>query len=283
MKVDVAFEIAGGSVTGSTHVRARRKNQDAFAWARVGAGLVAVVCDGCSGSPASDVGASIAARLIVRSAATRMGTAMPPGALLAQVAEDVISHLRSLAEAMSTDGRGDGGPGEVTRYRRTVADYLLFTTVGVLVDHDVATTFSLGDGLVIVNGERTQLGPFTGNEPPYLGYALLDDVHAPRTFELGRTIPASAVDSLLIGTDGVLDLEALADRPIGDDGSTVGPLRQFWEEDRFYRNPDMVRRRLLLIGRDAAGGDGSRGAHAGGLLPDDTTLVALRPRAGRAR
>jgi hypothetical protein len=219
--------------------------------------------------------------MIVRSAATRIGSELPAEALLAEVAEEVISHLRSLAEAMSTDGRGDAGPGEATRYRRTVADYFLFTTVGVLVDHDAVTTFSLGDGLVIVNGERTRLGPFAENEPPYLGYALLDDVRAPRTFELGQSVAASALDSLLIGTDGVLDLEALADRRLGDDGGTVGPLRQFWEEDRFYRNPDMVRRRLLVIDRDAAGSDGSLSAPRGGLLPDDTTLVVLRSRGAR--
>jgi hypothetical protein len=198
------------------------------------------------------------------------------------VGEEVVFRLRSLADAMSTDGGGDGGLGEATRFRRTVADHFLFTTVGVVVDHGAATTFSLGDGLVIVNGERTRLGPFAGNEPPYLGYALLDHVPAPRTFDLGKTVPAAVLASLLIGTDGVLDLEALADRRCGHEGETVGSLRQFWEEDRFYRNPDMVRRRLFLIGRGAAGKDGSIRKDGAGILPDDTTLVVLRSRgAGR--
>jgi hypothetical protein len=260
----VRFELAAGSVPGSTHVRAGRKNQDAFCWARVGPDLVAVVCDGCSGAPHSDVGASVAARLIVRCAAALLGTDLSPGALLARVREDVVGRLRSIAEAMSTEGRGNGAPGEATRYRRTIGEHFLFTTVGVIVNASAATTFSLGDGLVVENGERRQLGPFAGNEPPYLGYALLDDRQA-QGFELGRTLHAHELDSLLVGTDGLLDLEALADRPAAPGADPVGPLRQFWEDDRFFRNQDMVRRRLTVIARGPSS-----------PLPDDTTLVVLR-------
>jgi hypothetical protein len=78
------------------------------------------------------------------------------------------------------------------------------------------------------------------------------------------------VDSLLVGTDGVLDLEALADRCAAPGAGTVGPLRQFWEDDRFFLNPDMVRRRLTVIGRGPSG-----------PLPDDTTLIVLRRACGR--
>jgi hypothetical protein len=269
------FEIAGGTVTGSAHVHAGRKNQDAFSWAKAGPDLVAVVCDGCSGAPYSDVGAAIAARLIVRSAAALLGTSARPDHLLERVRADVLQRLRSLAEAMSIEAHGvhgEGGPGEATRYRRTVGDYFLFTTVGFVLHDGAATTFSLGDGLVVVNGARTQIGPFEGNEPPYLGYSLLDDGRTPKTFDVGPTLPASELDSLLIGTDGVLDLEAIADRREageGGEGGAVAPLRQFWEEDRFFQNPDMVRRRLTMIGRGR------------GLLPDDTTLVVLRRAAPR--
>jgi len=80
--------------------------------------------------------------------------------------------------------------------------------------------------------------------------------------------------SLLLATDGALDLEALAERAgHGSAGreerqDRVAGLEQFWTEDRFFRNADMVRRRLVVSSR------GPRG----GLLPDDTTIVAVRRR-----
>jgi hypothetical protein len=131
------------------------------------------------------------------------------------------------------------------------------------------TTFSLGDGLVVLNGDRTQLGPFPNNEPPYLGYALLPGAREDLSFKIHRSIPASEVQSIVLGTDGALELDAVADRPIQGRAEAVGPLSQFWSDDRVFRNADMVRRRFAVINR------GPRG-----LLSDDTTLVVVRRKAG---
>jgi serine/threonine protein phosphatase PrpC len=269
--MDLPFEIAGGSVQGSAHALAGRNNQDAFCWARSGASLVAVVCDGCSSAPHSEVGAALGSRLLVQSIAARLGTQRSPEARLEAARADVVARLRSLAAAMSIDGTSTA-PGGATHFGQTVADHFLFTVVGALVHDGTATTFSLGDGLAVVNGERALLGPFPNNEPPYLGYALLDDGTPCPAFTLGRSLPAAELETLLLGTDGLIDLEALAERPLTAERDVVGPLRQFWEEDRFFRNADMVRRRLTIIARGA--GRETRGR----LLSDDTTLVAIRRR-----
>jgi hypothetical protein len=271
------FEIAGGSVQGSTHALAGRSNQDAFCWSARGENLIAVVCDGCSGAPQSDVGAKLASRLLVASAAARMGAGASAETLLEAVRCEVVATLRSLARAMSHEAAEDGSPGAIARYRRTAADHFLFTTVGILVDGGAATTFSIGDGLVVVNGERRRLGPFPGNAPPYLGYALLDEVRSERGFELGPTLRADDLQTVLLCTDGVLDLEAMSERALSGEGATVGPLRQFWEDDAFFRNPDRIRRRLTIINR------GRERSARGGLLPDDTTLIAVRRTRERVR
>lgn len=271
------FEIAGGSVPGHAHAAAGRNNQDAFCWASNADGLVAVVCDGCGSGARSEVGAQLGSRLLVRAATRLLGSSLAVADLLEQVRQDVLAHLRLLAREMSVESSVTAGPGSAPGFSRTVADHFLFTIVGVLITARGSTTFSLGDGLVVINGERTQLGPFPNNEPPYLGYALLSG--APergagwgRSFTVHRSMPAREVQSLVLGTDGALELEAVAERLIQGRDEPVGPLSQFWSDDRVFKNADMVRRRLAVL---------NRGTPVG-LLSDDTTLVVVRRKAAVA-
>jgi hypothetical protein len=259
------FAIAGGSVTGRAHVAAGRNNQDAFCWASDADGLVAVVCDGCSSGPHSEVGAQVGSRLLAQAATRLLRSSLDVADLLEQIRQDVLASLRVLARDMSVD---------VASFSRRVADHFLFTIVGVVITARGATTFSLGDGLVVINGERTQLGPFPNNEPPYLGYALLPGTlnrgaSEDLSFKVHRSMAPNEVQSLVLGTDGAVELEAVAERPIQGREEVVGPLSQFWRDDRFFRNPDMVRRRLAVLNR----------APRGGLLSDDTTLVVIRRKA----
>jgi hypothetical protein len=252
------FQIAGGSVTGQAHAAAGRNNQDAFSWEARGDGIVAVVCDGCGAGAHSEVGAKIGARLVAEAGARRLASEAGPADLLEQVRRDVLRRLRLFATGMSADA---SGPGAADAFARTVLDHFLFTVVGAIVTRRWAATFSLGDGLVILNGERRLLGPFPENEPPYLAYALLTP-SGERPFEIHRQVPVDDARSVLLASDGAVDLEALADTAVHGREEAVGPL------SRYFANRDMVRRRLAVVSR------GPRG----GLLPDDTTLVVVRRR-----
>jgi hypothetical protein len=254
------FEIAGGSVAGHAHLAAGRNNQDAFCWEASAGGLIAVVCDGCGSRPHSEVGALVGARLVVRALRRLRRAGLGQAGLFDDLRRSVL-----------------GGPSDGRRPRshRTVVDYLLFTIVGLIVTDRCATPFSIGDGLIVVNGEAREIGPFPDNEPPYLAYALLprglDGGRSDRTaFQVHEATPAEALRSVLIGTDGVRDLRDAEGRPIPGrsepEPEIVGPLSQFWTDDAFFRNRDMVRRRLAVL---------NRGPRAG-LLADDTTLVAVR-------
>ena len=117
---------------------------------------------------------------------------------------------------------------------------------------------------------------FPDNAPPYVAYGLLRPAEG---FAVLRRLDTTALDSLLIGTDGAADLAALAGARVPGTDEPVGPLARWWQDDRFFRNPDAVRRRLALLNspgwrRDSAG----RLAPEPPLLRDDTTLVALRRR-----
>ena len=272
------FEIAGGSVSGRSHLLAGKGNQDAYHWSVEERSLVAVVCDGCGSGAQSEVGAAIGARLVVAEAtrAIALGGAVDSAALWEQVRANVLARLSDLVAAM-------GG-----KRSRLVAEMFLFTVVGLAAAADRAVIFAAGDGLFAVGDDVERLGPFSRNEPPYLGYGLLEadplGPSSPRIL-VHRALSTSELDTVLLGTDGAADLPDLASRALpggGGEGESVGPLRRFWEEDTHFTNRDAVRRRLARINREITRPVWSekRLAKEPGLLEDDTTIVVVRRRRG---
>jgi len=256
------IQAAAGSITGADHMRAGKNNQDAWAVARTPAALVAVVADGCGSVPHSEVGAHLGAELVsslLARALAKQPVTDPEGVrqTLTAVQADVLAHLRLLAQ------------GFMEPLPAVLGRYLLFTVVGALVTREFAAIFALGDGVIAWNQAVRTLGPFPGNEPPYLGYGLLAPEAAPRPFTLecwGRT---DDLVSLAIGTDGVADLLAHTRTPLPGRNEPLGEISQFWTDDRYFANPDALRRRLAQANRS--------GPRPGaGLLADDTTLVVLR-------
>jgi hypothetical protein len=246
------YEIAGGTVAGRSHAIAGRPNQDAYAWAAQGEVLVAAVCDGCGSSAHSEVGARIGARICCARLLARLaqGAAPDDPAIFRDLRDDLLATIGGLAAAM-------GGP-----LAQTVADCFLFTVVGLALAGDRGCLFAAGDGIAAVDGAVTRLGPFPGNEPPYLGYGLLDR-DAPG-FAVVRSF--SGAQSALLGSDGAADLP--------------DPLRDLWEDDGHFANRDALRRRLARLNREVTRPlwDERRIERTPGLLDDDTTVVVVRRR-----
>jgi hypothetical protein len=261
------FDIAAASVIGREHSRAGRNNQDAFRVDSCEQGLVAIVADGCGSGSHSELGAQAGARHVVASALhlLREGARLDGNDFLALLRERSLSFLRELAHSL---GRG------------CLQDCLLFTVVGAVVTPEHTLVFSAGDGLWALNGQARALGPFPGNAPPYLAYGLIPDSLVP--FVPQALVPTAEVRSLLLGTDGAGDLARLAEALVPERDEPVGPLAQYWSEERYFRNPDALRRRLSLLARESVHVDSvsHRLVRTPGLLPDDTTLVVLRRRSG---
>lgn len=271
------FRIAGGSIPGRDHLgRGRllvgRNNQDASGWGFTEQALVAVVADGCGSGMHSEIGAHLGVRLLL----TRLrhyleqpdAMTLPHAELLEQAHADVVAQLRLLVPQLGESSE------------QVIREMLLFTLLGVLITPAQTVIFAIGDGVYALNGQVTQLGPFPGNAPPYLAYALLDAAAclpelwaAAQQFRIVASMPTAAVQSLLIGTDGLLDLIARAEQPLPGTDEPLGPLAQFWENEHYLDNPDAIRRRLVRANSQALLPDG-RLAH--GLLPDDTTLLVIR-------
>ncbi len=137
-------------------------------------------------------------------------------------------------------------------------EQFLFTIVAVAMTRDDAAVWALGDGAYIVDGQLHRLGPFADNEPPYLGFDLLDDVR-PAHFD---ALPAS-VRTIAVATDGVFDLGyAYAD--------LVAP--------RFVEHADALRRQLARLARseDTIDWSEQRIIRVPAALQDDCAIAIVR-------
>lgn len=265
------FEVAGGSVIGREHLRIGQNNQDAYCGVCSEACAIAVVCDGCGSGAHSEVGAKIGARLAVEAIAARAKQTAIDDSFWQEVQQDLLKKLQALARAM-------GG-----NLSQTFYDYFLFTIVGALVTPAGASLFSIGDGVIAVNGTVTQLGPFPLNAPPYLAYGLLDSPVDGWQFQVHQHLPLDEVNSILIGTDGLKYFISSAELNLPGKEEKVGPISQFWEQDRYFKNTDIVRRQLAMMNREVTKPDwqGQQFVRTVGLLPDDTTLMVLRKRSAK--
>ena len=283
------WEIAGGSIAGRDRQRLGKNNQDAFSWAIAEpAAIIAVVSDGCGSGTHSEVGAKIGVKLVTEAIVRQLkgerereggreggiegeGERNILNSTFAvdwqQVQQEVLMDLQSLVKAMGGD------------FSQTVRNYFLFTVVGALLTPAGATIFAIGDGVAIANGKPIQLGPFPGNAPPYLAYGLFANQKSNDRwqFQIHQHLPIDEVESILIGTDGVSDLIKIGDRNLPGKSEAVGLISQFWQDDRYFKNPDAIRRQLALINREVTkpNWQGYQISKEVGLLPDDTTLVAI--------
>ncbi|MGZ7039042.1 MAG: protein phosphatase 2C domain-containing protein, partial [Thermoanaerobaculia bacterium] len=214
------------SVVGLDHLKAARNGHDAFHIEIDGERMAAVISDGCGSAPRSEVGAAIGARVFAQE-------------LLKHGSDwDAASH--AALERLAEIARAIGGS-----FEDTIRDSFLFTIVAAAIGEIETTILSCGDGVFAVNGITTTIGPYPGNAPPYMGYALLGGNVRLR---VERTLPTSHLQSLILGTDGAAQLE----------------LAMLTADDRLFRNRDAVRRTLFAMTRRPP------------LLHDDTTLVLLR-------
>jgi hypothetical protein len=261
MDTIAGLALVGGSVIGREHRRAGRGGQDGFGWVRGERAVVAVVADGCGSGAHSEVGAKLGVALWAQAMVARLdgGAAVGDPALWRAVRADVVDRLGALAAAMAGE----------SALRDVVADYFLFTLVGAAITAESTALFAIGDGTVVRDGAVTAIGPFADNQPPYLGYELLGMPSVPVGAELLEVVPTAEVGSILLATDGASE--------IADD-----ELRALAADEALVRNPDAVRRRLALLGREQVEVDWTAGRlrRSSGRLGDDTTIVIVRRSGG---
>ena len=283
------FELAGGGIPGFEHTQRSsvligKNNQDDWIIHDAGDCTIALVSDGCGSKSHSEVGSFLISRLLV-AALERAWLSEEEGERLFETRlrealtaarQSALATLETLSRSMLPTRGSSGGRAS---YSEFVSEYLLCTVVGTLITERHAAFFSIGDGAIVINGELTTLGPFEGNEPPYLAYSLLhtrwnqEDLD----FKINRVMNVDELDSFLIGTDGVLDLRDAAERTLPGSAERVGSLDQFWSEDRYFSRSG-IRKRLARIQSRQPNHSNPGSDIEEGRLRDDTTFIVGRRR-----
>lgn len=272
------YQISGGSIIGTSHRQINSNNQDAYYFNSDKDLTVVLVTDGCSSCPFSETGSKIGIKLIAKSISTQAKRRMENNSdFLSQevfwkrVKEDVLAYIRTLSNQMDDS------------VSMMVSNYFLFTIVGAVISPTEAVFFSLGDGVVIVNEETYKIGPFENNAPPYLTYGLVETNISSKNpgfldFKIIKKLPTSELNSFLVGTDGVDDLIDCADKTLPGKSDIIGPINQFWQENKYFDNKEAINRKLNLINRDYVAIDWDRRVknQEKGRLPDDTTFIVGR-------
>lgn len=262
------FEVAAGSVPGRSHALAGRASQDACVVRAGPESLVAVVADGCGSSEHSEVGAWLGAHMVCSELSSAAGEGLGERALWEGVEARVVGALRDAAARMGGD------------LEETVRRFFLFTLVGAVIAGGRAAVFSLGDGVIAINGEVTRLGPFAGNAPPYIGYAMCGSERADLRLVIHRVMAASEVLSIVVATDGADGWGDIESNVLPGTAEPVGPFARLWGDDRYFAHPDALRRRLARMNRTILRPDWAsrRLDRHPGLLEDDTTIAVIRAR-----
>ncbi len=283
------FEMAAGTTTGSMHRRVDKNNQDAYGMTQLPNMLLAIVSDGASKGfmgpmgdwTHSEVGAQLSTRwllFLVQKYCTKFLqrphqlSEDSPFPYWEDIRQELIYLLQQCAVHM------DGNIVE------RIVDYFLCTVLGVMVTPYGICTFSIGDGVFILNGDVHIIGPFPDNKPPYPAYAITGStITEGRQNLLSFTVnylPVTDLRSLVVGTDGLVDLVDLSGHTIPGTSEAVGPITQLWTDDSHFTNPVALTRYLSRVNRHSVQLDRQAVklvSHTG-LLKDDTTCVVIRRR-----
>ncbi len=268
--MNTVFDIAAGSVIGREHRRLGRNNQDAYAIQVKPNWTIAVVCDGCGSCLHSEVGAQLGAKWVIASLDRRF----QQGQLQLQfpdfwsgLQQDLLSQIQQVATGLGAD------------LETVIWDYFLFTIVGAIVTSEITVVFSLGDGVAMLNDEVLLQGTIADNRPPYLAYGLFPNELSLTDVKFEVYLRSTAMlNTLLIGTDGVQDLGRKSDSFCSNVVLTPEVFQSFWQDDRYFRNPDQVRRYLVRCNREIVQPNWQAQVleRQYGQLEDDTTLVLIR-------
>lgn len=249
------FRLLSGSATGASHLEACRNNQDAFSVRHTETSIVAVVADGCSGQPHSEVGAKIVAPLLATfvAQAVRKGQSLENPAIWNYIRKLLLSKILTIA----TDMAGDDPVAPVLN------EYFQFTLLGIVITPERTVVFSRGDGVFGLNGEITTIEPESGNRPAYIVYGLTEPdmvLENPDllNFDIQATMPTSKLASWFIGVDGVNEWLKAAGKTVNHE-EVVG-IESLLEDERYHRNPDLLNRRLRQVVR-------------ADLVDDDVTVI----------
>lgn len=272
------YTTVAGSVPGTSHITRMKNNQDAMKWYADENMIVAVVSDGCSASNekntphyneiGSHILSNICLKTIVQYVKLYGNEVLQWQYLWDRVTSDILSQVKTITSAMDDD---------FTAAART---YFQATLMGYIITAEKTIVFGCGDGVYAINGDITIVTPpADGNYPPYIIYSLIgssvysfnDDAIRLQQIDIRDT---DTIESICIGTDGVVDLINASEKNIPGQLTPAGGFEKLWTDTTYITNPFWLQNRLSLYNTAKAKreSDNSIVIHKG-LLQDDTTII----------
>ena len=276
--VSERYQISTATVPGRAHLNYEDSqfggnNQDSICTAMSPEYGIIVVCDGCSKTKNSEVGAKILTRLFTEAFQKHEHIGIVHQ-ILAQVEAEVTIELKLIVDKLllKDETRED-----------VVRDYFLCSVLGAFISTAGVTFWGMGDGVYGFDSHLRVVEPAAGSTPAYFGYRLFKEwpqdiaQHGLQIYNQVMYHP----DAILVGTAGVKDLIALSNDNFPGTHDPIGKIERLWREERYWKNPDELAaelRRLQLIRRAGSNAANEQSAQENvkEFLPDDTTLAILR-------
>lgn len=192
------FSIHSAKRIGSEHLRKLCNYQDSLVVIQRNTVIVGVVCDGVSqtnGVSRSEVGAQLLSQFISTEAARLHQHKLSHQEILKAVFDDSVMYLRGIASFAKTE----------SERIQFIAENLLCTCVGFLLDHNSLTVFWYGDGFAAIND--TIVLDDNQTSPVCLAYTLIDKRYRKQTILPTQfhsiSMNTKTVDKLAIASDGL--------------------------------------------------------------------------------
>ncbi len=209
------FKLCGGTVLGYKKWREGRNNQDAFRQVAYDTVSILLVADGVSladGSSHNEVGAWTTINVLHNLLHNRIQKKVRPSHLLNGLCRNTLEALREIVRRTHVPLRGGSWYNDIT-------NYYLSTVVGAIIAANTTQLFWMGDGAYWLNEKLHRLKYMSrGSAPMCLGYGLLGWLVDPRKLDFKRRIiPTKRIKSLIVATDGMLEMVDRLKPPISPD------------------------------------------------------------------
>ncbi|MEI7554697.1 protein phosphatase 2C domain-containing protein [Candidatus Chlorohelix sp.] len=188
------FKVSAGSTIGKNHTLRQANCQDKYNITEIQVNgesyLIGVVCDGCGSGSNSEVGAGLMARFLCQESARQLSKGVPIEWLPDILYRAALRYMRRVLQGLRSLNPAQN--------HEVIAEYLLTTALGFVMNSEKGIIFSAGDGLCVLNKNISAIDQ--NNTPHYLAYDLLNNI--PSSFEV-REFSVKQLERLAIWTDGL--------------------------------------------------------------------------------